>query len=335
MKHNNISIFIPHQGCKNACSFCNQKIISGTQVQPTPQDVTNILSKAINEIKNKSQTEIAFFGGSFTAIDRDYMLSLLKAANEFISKDKFYGIRISTRPDAIDDEVLTILKKYNVTSIELGAQSMCDNVLNLNNRGHSAQDVVNASKLIKKYEFSLGLQMMIGLYGDSKEGAYYTANEIAKIKPDTLRIYPTVILKGTKLGELYLSGEYKVMPLDEAVDLCAELLLFFKEKGINVIKLGLHASNDVEKDMLSGIYHPAFKELCENKIYLKKAIQMLTKQNSKDVTIFVKTGDISKMIGQKRINIKILKDLGYNVKVREVNELEDYEIIVKEVESCY
>ncbi len=335
MKHNNISIFIPHQGCNHACSFCNQNIISGAKKQPTPKDVTEILSQSIDIIKDKADTEIAFFGGSFTAINRQYMLSLLEAANEFVGDNKFAGIRISTRPDAIDNEVLSILIRYNVTSIELGAQSMCDDVLELNNRGHSSSDVVKASKLIKKHGFSLGLQMMVGLYGDTVDGARFTANEIAKIKPDTVRIYPTVILKGTKLAQLYLSGEYKVMPLETAIGLCAELLLFFIQNKIKVIKLGLHASNDIESDMLGGIYHPAFKELCENTIYMQKAIETLQKQNSKNVIIYVKLGNVSKMIGQKKINIEKLSNMGYNVKVMEKKELNDFEIIVKDVQDCY
>ncbi|MEG0692398.1 MAG: radical SAM protein, partial [Oscillospiraceae bacterium] len=179
------------------------------------------------------------------------------------------------------------------------------------------------------------LQMMIGLFGDTVEGAYYTASEIAKIKPDTVRIYPTVILNGTRLGELYLSGEYQVMPLETAVDVCADLLLFFLERNIKVIKLGLHASNDIEADMLGGIYHPAFKELCENKIYLKKAEELLSQQDAKNVMIYVQLGGISKMVGQNKKNIEKLSNMGYNVKVLESKLLHDYEIIVKDVQDCY
>lgn len=335
MKHNNISIFIPHQGCKHTCSFCNQNVIAGTQKQPTAEDVTEILSQAIDSIKNKADTEIAFFGGSFTAINQQYMCALLQAANAFVGQDKFAGIRISTRPDAIDDEILTLLKTYNVTSIELGAQSMCDDVLRLNERGHLAVDVIHASKLIQSYGFSLGLQMMVGLYGDSVEGGYFTASEIAKMKPDTVRIYPTVILKNTRLAALYLSGEYKPMPIEAAVLLCADLLLYFMEHEIKVIKLGLHASNDIETDMLGGIYHPAFKELCENQIYLKNATELLLKQNSTNVNVYVKNGNIPKMVGQKKVNIEKLSKLGYRVKVIERKELKDYEVIVKDVQNCY
>ena len=331
MKHNNIAIFIPHQGCPHTCSFCNQRTISGEQSQPTPQDVDELLAQALNRVKDKADTEIAFFGGSFTAINRAYMISLLCVANAYISADKFAGIRISTRPDAIDDEILTVLKKYHVTSIELGAQSMSDSVLTLNNRGHLANDVIVASKKIKDYGFSLGLQMMIGLYGDTVEGAYDTARKIAEIKPDTIRIYPTVILDGTRLGELYLAGEYPVMNLDVAVDLCANLLLFFKEHHIKVIKLGLHASSDVEAQLLGGIYHPAFKELCENRIYLQNAENALAQQDAKNVVIYVKLGGISKMVGQKKKNIEKLRHMGYTVRVKEHQNIDEYEVVVKDV----
>ena len=164
MKHSNVAIFIPHVGCPHLCSFCNQRNISGENSIPTGEDVKNICFSAINEITDKSNAEIAFFGGSFTAIDRTYMIELLSAASEFVGKGKFKGIRISTRPDYIDDEVLYILKKYGVTSIELGAQSMSDRVLEANERGHSAEDVRKASLLIKEHGFELGLQMMVGLY---------------------------------------------------------------------------------------------------------------------------------------------------------------------------
>ncbi len=336
MKHNNISIFIPHVGCKNECSFCNQRIISGTIKPPTANDVRETLQKAFTEISDKSTTEIAFFGGSFTAIERQYMLELLQVANEFIGKDKFSGIRVSTRPDAISVEILDLLKQYNVTAIELGAQSMDDDVLMLNNRGHCADDVDNASLLIKSYGFSLGLQMMIGLYGDTVQGAYYTCERIIALKPDTVRIYPTVILKGTKLESLYLSRLYKVLPFDVVISVCADLLTRFNENNINVIKLGLHASQDIEKDMVGGIYHPAFRELCEGEIFLRIAIIEIIKQQHKNICIFVNKSCVSKMVGHKKKNIEKFKKMGYNVRVASQEGLSELEIIVKkDVQPCY
>lgn len=328
MQHSNIAIFIPHLGCPNMCSFCNQRTISGEAKAPTIAEVKEILNKASDEVKDKKNAEIAFFGGSFTAINREYMLSLLETASGYVGENGFSGIRISTRPDAVDNEILSVLKRFGVTSIELGAQSMKDEVLSLNSRGHSADDVRNASKLIKSHGFSLGLQMMVGLYGDNAEGAYYTAKEIIKLSPETVRIYPTVIIKGTRLGELYQQGRYIPMDFDEAVEACSKLLLMFIENDINVIKLGLHSSKDVEEDMLGGIYHPSFKELCESRIYLKKAREMLkATEKTEEITLFVSPSAISKMIGNKRENIIILeREFNCRIKVKPDNAVALYEI---------
>lgn len=172
MKHANVAIFVPHNGCPHQCSFCNQRSITGQQVQPTPQDILSAIQVAKSSQNAQiRETEIAFFGGSFTAIERSYMCALLNVAAPFVKDKTFSGIRISTRPDAIDDEILTLLKQYGVTSIELGAQSMDDSVLVHNQRGHTAEQVRTASRLIKSYGFSLGLQMMTGLYGDTVNGA--------------------------------------------------------------------------------------------------------------------------------------------------------------------
>ena len=208
--HSNISIFVPHIGCPNMCSFCNQRHITGKTFAPKAQEVIDAVNVAVSSKNyNPKTTEIAFFGGSFTAINRTYMLRLLKTAYQFVESGMVSGIRISTRPDAIDDEILLLLKQYGVTSIELGAQSLNDKVLMLNNRGHSSQDVINASNLIKKHGFSLGLQMMTGLYGDCDEFAIKTAEEVIKLKPDTVRIYPTIVLKNTDLAALYIDNKYK------------------------------------------------------------------------------------------------------------------------------
>ncbi|MBQ3903792.1 MAG: radical SAM protein, partial [Eubacterium sp.] len=207
MKKGNISIFVPHNGCPQQCSFCNQKTITGQAYQPTAKDVDEAVQKALR--KKGYKFEIAFFGGSFTAIDRAYMTELLDAAEPYVKSGAVSGIRISTRPDYIDDEILTLLKSKGVTAIELGAQSMDDEVLSANLRGHTAADVVNASKLIKSYGFELGLQMMTGLYLDTDEKDIETARKIIELKPETVRIYPTVVLKGTYLEELYDGKAYR------------------------------------------------------------------------------------------------------------------------------
>lgn len=311
-KKANLSIFVPHIGCPNRCSFCNQHTISGTQDIPHAHDVKAICDQAIADGVDIHNTEIAFFGGSFTAIPRSYMLELLEAAKPYVDMG-FAGIRCSTRPDAIDDEVLQILKFYGVTAIELGVQSMDDGVLSLNDRGHTARDVISAAELVKSYGFTLGLQMMVGLYGSTPESDKETARKLIDLSPDEVRIYPVVILDGTKLGDLYLKGEYLPYALNDAVSLCAELLDMFESKDIRVIKLGLHASELVEADMLGGLYHPAFRELCESERFYKLMKQMLGDDKSAHFTVAPK--DISKALGQKRSNLSRFESEGISVKL--------------------
>ena len=302
------------------CSFCNQRSITGQVYQPTAQDIKKTLSKAVDDLgKRAENTEIAFFGGSFTAIERAYMLELLNATKPFINC--FLGIRISTRPDCIDDEVLSVLKKYGVTSIELGAQSMDNSVLELNNRGHNAEDVVKASKLIKDNGFSLGLQMMTGLYGSDFEKDIKTAESFIALKPDTVRIYPTVIMKNTALADLYNSGQYNPYTLDESVDLCAKLIIMFESADIKVIRLGLHYSDSLVNESLGGNYHPAFKELCETKIFYNSFIELSKECSSKELDVFINQKSLSKFLGQKKSNLKKFNDLGYNITVNFDNDL--------------
>lgn len=330
MKHANIAVFVPHNGCPNQCSFCNQRTISGASKQPEPSDVAIACEKAMQGGCEGADVQLAFFGGSFTAIDRGYMISLLEAAQPYI-KSGFLskGIRVSTRPDFIDGEVLSLLKEYGVRAIELGAQSMSDNVLALNKRGHTASDVEKASKLIKSYGFELGLQMMTGLYGSGDEDSIDTAKRFISLAPDTVRIYPTVVLPGTLLAELYLSGEYKVPSLDESVELCSHLLEMFDEAGINVIRLGLHAQQDVCKEYLAGGYHPALRELCEGEIYYRKIKSALEDKPHGSYEIIVASAEISKAVGQKKKNISRLSDLGYKCKIKGDSRYKRYELTVE------
>lgn len=332
MKHVNVALFVAHEGCPHTCSFCNQRTISGFTKRLKPEDVGEACSVALSSGRVDPKTsEIAFFGGSFTAIDRDYMLCLLERANEYINKGLFKGVRISTRPDCINEEILNILKKNGVSTIELGAQSMDDGVLSLNERGHTADDVRNASRLIKEYGFELGLQMMTGLYGSSYDRDVLTAEELIKLSPETVRIYPTVVLEGTRLAELMRSGEYKPQTLDEAVELCARLLLMFEENNIKVIRLGLHSGGNVDEGYLAGAYHPAFRELCESRIFLKKMLSLLeNKDKSKQYVFEVAEKSLSKALGQLKSNEKALKNEGYCCIIKCNTILEKYEIILKE-----
>ena len=277
--------------------------------------------------ENSSNYEIAFFGGSFTAIDRDYMISLLDATKPFINE--FKGIRVSTRPDSVDDEKLKLLLQYGVTSIELGAQSMDNSVLELNKRGHSAQDVENASKLIKSYGFSLGLQMMTGLYGSGFETDIETAKRFIQLKPDTVRIYPTVIMNGTDLACYYQNGSFKPYTLEQSVSLCARLILMFAKANINIIRLGLHYSDSLVKNSIGNNYHPAFKELCENEIFLSSFLEQARELPTKKLNVFINEKSLSKFLGQKKCNINKLNDLGYDITVNFDNTLDKYGLGVR------
>ena len=277
--------------------------------------------------ENSSNYEIAFFGGSFTAIDRDYMISLLDATKPFINE--FKGIRVSTRPDSVDDEKLKLLLQYGVTSIELGAQSMDNSVLELNKRGHSALDVENASRLIKSYGYSLGLQMMTGLYGSDFEKDIETANRFIELKPDTVRIYPTVIMNGTDLADYYQNGSYKPNTLEQSVSLCARLILMFAKANINIIRLGLHYSDSLVKNSIGNNYHPAFKELCENEIFLSSFLEQARELPTKKLNVFINEKSLSKFLGQKKCNINKLNDLGYDITVNFDNTLDKYGLGVR------
>lgn len=329
MSHSNISIFVPHIGCPNTCSFCNQHTISGAQNAPSAEDVRCICTQSLAEVREPENAEIAFFGGSFTAIERGYMEELLQTASEFVGDSEFKGIRISTRPDCIDEAVLILLKKYGVTSIELGAQSMCDNVLKANDRGHTAADVENACGLIREYGFELGLQMMIGLYKSTAADEIATMTKISELKPNTVRIYPVVILNGTRLAVLYKSGEYKVFSFDEVLNITVSAMKMFEENGINVIKVGLHASEFVEKDMVGGFYHPAYRELCESLIYRQNMESVLSKimavnGDIKEFIFAVNPSCISKALGHKKSNAEYFKRHNIIIKVRGDEKIPKY-----------
>lgn len=332
MKHINVALFVSDLGCPHRCSFCNQKTISGKITPPTAADVEGAVKTAISTAEC-NEGEIAFFGGSFTAIDRGYMLELLKKAGEYVSKGMFRGIRISTRPDCIDTDVLSLLKKYGVTSIELGCQSMDDEVLRLNNRGHVSDCVPEAAKLIKDYGFELGVQMMTGLYGDTPEKSIETAKKLIALEPDTVRIYPTVVLENTELERLYRKGEYTPQSLEEAVELCSELLEMFNDKGIKVIRMGLHSGGNVEEGYVAGVYHPAFRELCESRIYLKNTEKELEKISGRDIEITVGSRYVSMLTGQKKSNIRRLNEKGYKVRIVQDDSYPKYKITVRGIEK--
>jgi len=294
---------------------------------PSEEDIDKAVETALKSKRfDKNNAQLAFFGGSFTAIDKDLMIKFLEIGKKHIDKKHIESIRVSTRPDAIDDEILNILKKYGVKSIELGAQSMCDDVLVANNRGHLAKDVENACKLIKKHGFELGLQMMTGLYKSNAEKDLFTAKEFVKLNPETVRIYPTVVLKNTLLEKLYTSGEYTPYSVDEAAKNGAELLKLFYDNSIKVIRFGLHTIN--EESFVSGAFHPALSEMAQSYIYR----DLIEKHNLNKgfYTVYVKNSELSKVIGQKKSNIKYFENKNIILDIKSMENLKEYEIKIKE-----
>ncbi len=329
MKHANISIFIPHEGCPHQCSFCNQRSITGKQKAPSGAEAAVLCKEALQH--SPQGAEIAFFGGSFTAIPKEYMVELLTAVQPYIAEEKFHGIRISTRPDAISEDILRLLESYHVTSIELGVQSLDNNILQMNRRGHTASDVENAVKLIRRHSFELGLQFMPGLYGDTEESILSTAKAIVELKPDTVRIYPTLVLEGTELAELYSTGAYTPLTLVRAIELSATCMELFEEHKIRVIRVGLHAAETMEAQLLAGPYHPAFRELCESFLFYKKALAELSgRDQNKAYHLFTAPKALSQMIGQNRNNLEKLKKQGWNIKIKADDTLSGRDIIIKE-----
>ncbi len=330
MKHRNVSLFVPHEGCPHACSFCNQKIISG-QTQPlSVQDIRNACLTALkSEGYTENGSEIAFFGGSFTAIPVEKQVAYLSAAQEFVGKGMFGGIRISTRPDCITQENLRMLKRYFVKNVELGAQSMDDTVLALNGRGHTALDTENAVRLLRKHGFGVGLQMMTGLYGSDEKTDLFTASEFVRLSPDTVRIYPTTVLEHTQLAQLYKDGLYRPQTLEQAVRTCAKMKKMFYDNGISVIRMGLHAGSDVQGNMIAGVFHPAFGELCENEIYYQSILSALQDRPTGTYTVLVPTGELSKAVGQKKKNILRFSQRGYTLCMKTHSDIKRYEVKIE------
>ncbi|MFI3114601.1 MAG: radical SAM protein [Clostridia bacterium] len=300
-----VPIFVPHLGCKYDCVFCNQRAISGEISEISPEKVQKTLEKVENI------QEVAFYGGSFTAICESLQNELLDVALKFTD-----NIRVSTRPDAINQGILDRLKLKNVKTIELGAQSMCNEVLFASKRGHTSEDIINASELIKKNGFTLGLQMMIGLPEDNYDRLMYTVSEICKIKPHIARIYPVVVIEKTELYDKYKIGEYIPLEIENAVKLTADVLTKLTENNIKVIRVGLNASEDLSNGKaIAGAYHEAFGQLVQSEIYLRKMIALLDDNDCGEVRFGVHKSEVSNAVGQKRRNILYLNEK-YNIHIK-------------------
>ncbi len=312
MKHYNIPVFIPELACPNQCIYCNQRHISGQLQAVKPEEIKQIIDQHLATFIKPSHIELAFFGGSFTGIDEKDMITYLETVQPYINQGEIKSIRISTRPDYINEKILDILKRYNVQNIELGAQSLNDEVLAFSKRGHTVKDVEKASELIRSYGFSLGLQMMIGLPLDSVEKSKETAKKILALGAESTRIYPTLVINNTELADLYRAGQYNALSLEEAVEWTAEIYKIFSQTDITILRVGLHPSEALIKgeQLLAGPFHVSFKELVLSKIWSEKLenIPLDTK------TILVNPREINYAIGYGSANKKKLKEKNPNLK---------------------
>ena len=316
-----IPIFVPHLGCPNDCIFCNQKSISGQKKSVTKEEAKQIIDNYLQDLKvDNAQIEIAFFGGSFTAIDKDKQEELLQVAYKYIEDGKVESIRISTRPDAIDKETLKRLKKYKVKTIELGVQSSNDYILKRANRGHTFEDVKKASKLIKWYGFKLGHQMMVGLPESTRIDEINTAKALVKLRPKMVRIYPVLVVKNTELEKEYNEGKYEPLSVVQAVEVCKDLVRIFADKNIDIIRVGLQSTDEIsnpkneKSEVVAGPYHPAFRQLVESAMWYDAIVGKIKKLNAKvkEVEVTVNPIDANNVIGHKKDNILKLKNT-YNV----------------------
>ena len=301
-----IPIFIPFLGCPHDCAFCNQVKITNYKDNINKENTIRQINQYLSYFpKNENLKEIAFFGGSFTGLDEKVMISYLEIALNYKKKGIIDRIRLSTRPDYINNSILDILKKYEVDVIELGIQSLDNEILNANERGHSKEDSIMASKLIKDYGFKLGHQIMPGLYKDSFDKDIKTGLESIKMNPDMVRIYPTLVIKDTKLEKLYKECLYKPLSLDEAIEISSRLYMIYSYKKIPVIRIGLQPTENIndKNDVVAGPFHPSIRQLVEtniHKIYLEELINKYGLKNK--IKIHISNREISIIAGNKKAN---------------------------------
>ena len=309
-----VPLFIPHEGCPHACSFCDQRAISGED-KMTPEKAVEELQKAFS-IPQPDGAEIAFFGGSFTCLPPERMKAYLDTALPYLKSGQAESLRCSTRPDGISPEILPVLQAYRMRTVELGAQSFSDKVLSLNGRGHTAAQIESAFSLLRENGFAAGLQIMTGLPGETEEDLALTVESVCRLHPDLLRIYPTAVIRGTPMARWMAEGKFTPKGTEESVALCAPILARMEREGIPVIRVGLHPSKELESQVVGGCYHPAFKELCLARIWRDKVETVLRRfPAGTGAVLHVPAPQLSQAVGQKRANPAYWAGIGYPVQV--------------------
>ena len=304
-----IPIFLPNLGCRDRCLFCNQ--MASSEGLPSPSSVRNFIEASLIQIpynKKARARQVAFYGGSFTAIHRDDQVRYLKEVQPFIASGLIDSIRISTRPDALDEETLSLLKEYGVRTIEVGVQSMINEVLSLAHRGHRAEDTASATLRLKQWGFEVGHQLMIGLPSDTCDCFLQTLDRVIDLRPNFLRIHPTLVLRGAPLDNLWREGRYSPLSLEETIDWLKRGLVRLENSSISVARIGLQPTDELQRDFLAGPYHPALRQLIDGAIFFDMATSLLQdSQKNGRALFFCHPKEISNLRGQKNENILRLK----------------------------
>ncbi len=304
-----IPIFLPNLGCRERCLFCNQKATE--EGLPSPSSIRSFIEASLAGIprnKKNRKKQVAFYGGSFTATHRDDQVRYLKEVEPFLDSGLVDSIRISTRPDALDEETLFLLKEYGVKTVEVGVQSMIDEVLTLANRGHCAKDTVDAVPRLKSENFEVGLQLMIGLPGDTCDRFLRTLDQVVELRPDFVRIHPTLVLKGAPLETLWRKGGYHPLSLEEAVHWLKKGILRLENSSLSIARIGLQPTRELQRDFLGGPYHPTFRQLVDSAIFFDMATSLLQEsERTGHALFFCHPKEVSNLRGQKNENILRLK----------------------------
>lgn len=331
-----IPVFVPHKGCPFDCIYCNQKTISGQAGEAGEADIRKTIEEYLQTSRD-AFVEIGFYGGSFTGIPKEEQQWYLEIGASYIKSGKVKQMRLSTRPDYINYDILDFLSGYGVKTIELGAQSLDNQVLNFSNRGHDMETVVKASRMIREKGFSLGIQTMIGLPGDTVEKALNTARAVIAMAPDIVRIYPTLVIRDTFLQKMYESGKYMPLSLEEAVDISARLLELYEGNNINVIRIGLQPTENISEtgDVVAGPFHPAFRQLVQSRLMRNRLEEYFRENelfNIKEINIECSPQNISNIIGQKRENLrKIMNEFNIgNIRVTAKDKVDLFNVKTSE-----
>lgn len=332
-KHYTIPVFIPELACPNRCVFCNQQKISGQLFIPEEAEIVSQIETYLAGFPAGAHIEIGFFGGSFTGVPIHEQEHFLRIAQPYLKSGQIHGIRVSTRPDYISADRLDLLKAYGVTTIELGAQSLDEEVLIKSKRGHTIADVVKAAALIISYGFSLGLQMMTGLPGDTLEKTLMTAHRIVELGADNTRIYPALVIKNTELEDLYRSGQYQPLSIEEAVFRVKQIIPIFEEANITILRIGLHPSEGLLNgdDLVAGPFHPSFRELAESALWSDLFKDLTWLRSEEILEIYIPVGQRNMAIGYNGINKKLLELMHKKVKFIEDENLQYHQYRV----SCF